>query len=374
MGSSDILNQIAQDARRLRVGQKLPPEGEPIPYEQIALVQQEFEKFLSVTGLSVADVAKRMGKGYSASTISTWRSHTKEREYKGNLDRVTRGVNQFMETYAQQATAPKTEGWVETTVAKHMINVIRKCISLRSMAIISSDSGRGKTLTFKAAESVYPGAVYLRVLRGTRTASGFAWQLAQDLGIRKGRTTRELQYQVIQTLRGTGRVLIIDEAHQLDRNALEFLRDIHDECEIPIVLGGTRKVGDNTDDDDIFFGQFASRVALRYDVNEHVRGGGPKPSKPIHTIEDVKAIFHSDTIKLTSDGVATLHRLANLEGFGGLRLCAQVYRVAAGIAEGKGQSIDAKLLLAVLREMHGKTRAIQRIERAAEELELKEAG
>lgn len=373
----DILKQIQQDARRLRVARKLPPDGEPIGYDLIALVQEDFEKFLTVTGLSVADVARRMGKGFSAGTLSTWRHHDQAaKEFKGDLDRITRGVNQFMETYAQQATAPRPEGFVETDAAKLMLNVIRETIALRCMTIISSDSGRGKTMTLQAAESVYPGAIYCRVKRGFRSATGLAKLLCHALRIRSARSTSEMQTKIIETLSGTGRVLIFDEAHQLDAGALEFVRDVHDECELPIILAGTRKIDEATDDKDIFFGQFASRVAWRLDLNDYARGshgGSGPPTRPLHTPEDVKRVFASDQVRLTDDAEAFLARLANVEGFGGLRLCVQIYRVAARIAQDKGREITGELLVQVLREMHGRTRAVRRIETAAADVKVKVA-
>jgi DNA transposition AAA+ family ATPase len=378
--AQDILSQIANEARRLRVARKLPPEGEPIPYNLVGQVQEDFRKFQDVTGLSLADVARRMGRGFSGPTLSSFANFDadKNREFKGDLDRITRGVNTFMESFARQATAPRPEGFITTAVADFMLKVIRKTIDLRSMSIISSDSGRGKTMTARAAASVYPGAVYVRVKRCARTAAGLADLLGStpELRIRNARTLRQMQIRIIDMLKGTGRVLLIDEAHQLSSDALEFIRDIHDECEIPIVLFGTRKLGDNTDDDDIFYGQFASRVALRYDVNNHVRRDGrpdSPPDKPIHTVDDIKKLFDADSIRLTGDAEVTLAKLANLEGFGGLRLCVQVVRVAAVAAESRGTEIDAKLILAVLRDMHGKVRAVGRIQKSMEEQKVKVA-
>ncbi len=365
---SDILKLLAEDARRLRISRKLPPVNQPIPYDLVALVQEDFERFLTVTGLSLTDVARRMGRGYSGPTLSIWRSFDPDgdREFRGDLDRITRGLNEFMEQATAQALAPKPEGFVETTIAKGILTIIRRAIELRSMATVTSDSGRGKTMTFEAAAGVFPGAIMIRAKRRFRTSSGVARLIAHELRIaRPPRNAGDLQLKLIDTLRDTGRLLIVDEAHQLTSDALEFIRDLHDECEMPIVLGGTRRLGDKTDDQDVFFGQFASRIALNYDANDYIRNGGGEPTQPLHTIEDIRAIFHSDTIRLTTDAEATLNRLANIEGYGGLRLCVQVVRVAAITAEKRQMvAIDAKLLLQVLREMHGKSRAVKRIERA----------
>jgi len=368
--ANDILKLLAADARRLRMSRKLPQPDQPIPYDLVRLVQEDFDQFLTVTGLTLADVARRMGRGYSGPTLSGWRAFdpSSDREFKGDLDRITRGLNEFMEQFAAQQLAPRPEGFVQTNVAKSILAVVRRAIELRSMATITSDSGRGKTMTFQAAAGVFTGAILIRCKRRFRTSSGLARLIAHELRMsRPPRNAGDLQLKLIETLRDTGRLLIVDEAHQLTSDALEFIRDLHDECQMPIVLGGTRKLGDKTDDQDVFFGQFASRIALNYDVNDDVRGDDGAPTRPLHTIEDIRSIFHSDTIRLTSDAEATLLRLANIEGFGGLRLCTQVARVAAVVASRTGKPIDAKLIIKVLRDMHGKSRATKRIEKAMTE-------
>lgn len=142
------------------------------------------------------------------------------------------------------------------------------------------------------------------------------------------------------------------------------------------MLAGTRQINDHADDKDIFFGQFASRVAIRCDLNLHTRGGSGLdggPSKPIHTVDDIVKAYNAEKLRLTDDGIALLFRLANVEGLGGMRLCTQIVRVAASLAEQKGTRVDAKLLLAVLRELHQQERAVQKIEKGMEDLRLKVA-
>ena len=170
--------------------------------------------------------------------------------------------------------------------------------------------------------------------------------------------------RIIKALRGTGRLLLIDEAHQLSSEALEFIRDLHDECGVPIVLAGTLKLNDAIADSDVFSGQLSSRVAIRYDITADLNAGnGP----PLHSTDEIRRMYESDKLRMTNDGRELLTRIANLPGLGGLRLCTKLVQVAAAARTDESQPIDARLLLKVLRSLHGRQHAIATVERAVAE-------
>lgn len=375
----DIIKGLQDDARRLRVARKLPPEDQPIPPDLINLVAEDIDRFLQATGLSLDKVSKSLGKGFSVPTLSAFKNITKNgiTKVNGNVDKAARAINGFMERYAQQREAYNPDHFVRTAVAVNMLTIVQNAMKLRQMALISSDPGRGKTMVFKAAQGIFHGAIYIRVTRKRRTDSGLMRALFDELSLRVKGTNYDREKKIIETLKGTDRMLLIDEAHQLSASALEFIRDINDECEIPIVLGGTRDLEEITQDQGVFFGQFASRVALRYDVNDSARmGKGGSPSdptinKPIHTVKELIELFGKDKLKLTDSGLDFIFRLANLEGRGGLRLVKQVLTIAVPVS--KGKAITDKLLMNVLREMHGKRRADVQLAREINQLKLKVA-
>lgn len=157
---------------------------------------------------------------------------------------------------------------------------------------------------------------------------------------------------MIDTLRGTGRCLLIDEAHQLKHEAFELLRDIHDEAGVPIILAGTVKLHDAVNDHDLFFGQMSSRIALRYNVTESLSPGSNSPGgELLHSVAEIGQIYERDGVCLTRDGRVFLARLANLPGLGGLRLCAKLVQVARAAGSGE-DAIDAGLLIKVVHAMN----------------------
>lgn len=346
--NGDILDQLAQDARRLRVARKLP-DG-PLSWDWIQRVQADYEAFLDAEGLSQVKIAKSLG--VSAGTLSSFRNMAREDEYIGDRDKIARALNEYMERYARGKEVPRPDGLVSTQVAERMLSLIRNTISMRSIGLIYSDAGRGKTMVLKAANQLFHGSLYIRVRSTTRSVTGLANQLKSVAKVRCARSTRAIQDAIIDLLKGTDRPIFVDEAHQLSSDALEFLRDLHDECEVPIVLAGTKLIADKCSDNDAFFGQFTSRTALTYDVTrEAMEAKSPTdPGATLHSVAEIRKIFERGTLRLTNDGADAAMRLANILGLGGLRLVEKVMFAAAAVASGK--RVDARLIRRVLVQMH----------------------
>ncbi|MEX0886052.1 MAG: AAA family ATPase [Phycisphaeraceae bacterium] len=369
---ADILEQLARQARKLRVGRNLPSHGE-LPWELVQQVQGDFRFMLEQPGVTLHKVAEALGPGYSRGPLSRFLNASSREQFSGDIDRVTRGINQFLETIARRREAKRPEGWVETEAARRMLLVIAKAVELCVMAIITGDAGRGKTMTMEAAADIHPGSIRVRVRQCSRTGAGLARQIGEALALRCGRRLHEIEPAIIDKLTGTGRCLLIDEAHRLHPDAVELLRDVHDETGCPIVLSGTVKLNDVVSDQGLFFGQLSSRVALRYNLADDLeaRGGDGGP-KPLHSVQEIRQLYESDKLGLTDEGRLLLQRIANLPGFGGLRLCAKIMAVAGAL--GRTEPIDAGTLLQILRTLHGQGQTAAQIEPAIARAELRAAG
>jgi hypothetical protein len=235
-----------------------------------------------------------------------------------------------------------------------MLAVIQHAVTTCTMAVITSDAGRGKTMTMQAAKSIYPGSVYVRVLHTTRRPSGLARSLVKALGLRAGaRDLHSAQTCIIDYLTGTGRALLVDEAHRLVLDSLEFLRDIHDTTGCPVVMTGTVKLLDAVTDSTFDMGQFTSRIGIRYNLAEDL-GLNTDDPRPVYSADDIRKLYETDQLRLTPDARAMLARLAGLPGLGGLRLAGRVVEVARTYAAASGGAIDAATCMKVLKALHGR--------------------
>jgi hypothetical protein len=137
-------------------------------------------------------------------------------------------------------------------------------------------------------------------------------------------------------LAGAGRTVMIDQAHKLSDRALEFLFDLHDGCQCPLLLIGTVRIRQRLDADvDPAFGQMASRVDLRCNlVREAMRAHG---GDYVFSCDEVRQVLARDGLRLSVDAVGLLAGKANLLGHGSLRLAARLARSALGVARKRGQ-------------------------------------
>ncbi len=353
---NDILKQLEEDARRIRVARTLP-KG-PLKPDLMYQVIEDFEAIRKEHQLSYVQVAKEMG--ISTSMLSTVK-HAHEGEWVGDLEKLVRQINSWLEQHMRRRTAPMPGGFIETRAAKDMLTVARQAIATNTIGLIYGPSGVGKTMALQALQATYAGSMLIRVRQSARTPAGIAKRLTAQLRInRPGRTLFDMQDAITRHLEGSNRLLMVDEAHQVIRTGLEFLRDIHDETGIPMLFAGTREIDDKVSDFSEWAGQLNRRVGLRADIVARVGGpgGGGKGEQPLFTVEEIVQIFQSDQVRFTADGAMLMTRLANVIGHGCLGLCDKVVRIAAMTREAKtavrnGNGIDARLLLAVVREMNG---------------------
>ena len=144
---------------------------------------------------------------------------------------------------------------------------------------------------------------------------------------------------LVDRLADTGRLLIIDQAHDLRDSALKLVMDLHDAAELPVLLVGTVDIHKRlVADEDPQYGQLSSRVGLRCDllpeVLEPLRGGRLREWV---SIDQLAAMFNAGKLKLHREGLEMLWHMANGD-VGHLRRCRHVVRLAETLALHAGHS------------------------------------
>lgn len=360
---TSVIARLEEDARKLTLARKLP-EG-PLSPELIAQISDDFKAFTNEHQISLAQVSKELGEGFSPTMLSTFTA-VREGKFAGDMQRIARGINAWMDQRRRRAAIPMPVGFVETTVAKRMLAVISNTVRMEAIGLIYGPAGIGKTTVMEVVTAKFPGAILVRVMRSTRTAKGLAKLLCAQLRIEKANTFFEAQRQLIAVLEKSRRPIVVDEAHQLLSDAFEFLRDLHDVCEVPIILAGTKDVHEKIDDTQEWFGQLSSRVSLRYDVTERSRSISSRDgrkAKPLFAADEIEKIFTGKDLKIDAEGVKYLTQMANAHGKGGLRLVKRIVQVGAAMRP--NETLSAKLLKSVLHSMQPED-VVQSVEFSAE--------
>lgn len=161
--------------------------------------------------------------------------------YKGNTSEVMKKIYEIMERENQKNTHQiKEVGFIETTnfdKASFALDVANwDC----KIICIIGDAGVGKTESITRYGESNKSAIIIQADNQFNTRM-LMEEIAESLDISlKCRETAKLVKEVVKKLKGTNRMLIIDEIDELkDREkALNLLRRIHDKARIPVALVG----------------------------------------------------------------------------------------------------------------------------------------
>ncbi len=118
--------------------------------------------------------------------------------------------------------------------------------------------------------------------------SGLLREIAQEIGVDSHGKPSEIRKRIVSKLKGSNRILIIDEAEHLTPKPLEILRRIHDWAKIPVVLVGMPKLYYNVKSLRKDFEQIANRM-ISYnldnptndDLRDIISASIPKCGEPV---------------------------------------------------------------------------------------------
>lgn len=303
------------ESNRVLLEARMLPRSQPLNADRIAGVVDAFKRYIKAHDVRPAQVAREIK--YSPAVLSSWMRG----KYKGDVDTVTHSINDWMERDSRRSEAQRPKDYVETWVAETMRTIACEADKLGMMAAIVAPAGSGKTLVLKALADEMRG-VYL-YCDADHTTKDFLESLAAALG-RKAQsgTTAKVKQFVIESLRGTRRIIFLDEAHQLGK-AIKSIRGIYDQAEVPIVMAGTADILNMIADHADGRGQFHSRC-IPFNVVDQIRDvenpDRSKGGRNLFTIEEIRAFFSMKKIRLSNDALMLMWQLACLPSRGTLRL------------------------------------------------------
>jgi len=285
-------------------------------------------------GHSRAQLAKMTG--ISAGTVSLVLSGQYPSPPTVHLEAMFGAVDRATARTVEPSDMPFTP----TSVSKAVFKIIRRAHLDRDFGIFPGRVGVGKTMACKqyARENAkacvlieaYPGAGAAVVLR----------LLAQRIGApAQRRTIADITAVVVDTLRGSDTVIIIDEAETLTDQALLHLRRVSDAAGVGVVLVGTPALLGLVYDPDGKFGQITSRI-----------GFWPPICQTINS-EDVKALtaaFYT-AATVNSDTVLALAEACQ----GSARTLRNLLRNASRHCRGSGKRLSADIVQAVDKQTMG---------------------
>lgn len=266
------------------------------------MLRERLQKLMEERGLSQYAVAR--GMGVSAAAVNQWIQD----KYPGPAKKLEAKIASFLERMEAGAKVVPRPGFVSTSVAQKIVNVLKDVGVEGDMAVITGKSGVGKTTALEhyAKEDA---TVVLVKADVSFSVGGVVDEIAEALGLSTRGRIRVKVKRVIGALRDSGRLMIIDEAELLNVKSLEILRKIHDETKCGMVLSGMPRLWEIFDGG--LYEQLRSRVGVRLrlgsitqaDVKKLIDVIDPKADeRVVGKIAQVSAGSARVAVKLTRKG------------------------------------------------------------------------
>lgn len=235
--------------------------------------------------------------------------------------------------HAEETTADAVAP-VETSTYKVAISACRMARRYRNFSVLSGFVGTGKTFALKHYARTQPN-VYLIEADPTMTPTGLVKLLARLVGVTESVSVGDKFATVVDQLKDTDSLVIVDEAETLTPQQLHTLRRLRDKANIGIVLAGTEHLTGILKPAHGQFDQIRSRA-----------GFWPATVQGI-SLEDAAALVQSafGAEEVAEDVVARLYAYSK----GSARMLVEGL-IAAVKEFRKGREFDVKLVDAVARQ------------------------
>lgn len=217
------------------------------------------------SGKSQSKIAKELG--VSDGVVSAFINGTYKTPHQ-----IVDKVEALLSMQEAKGIAPQAPGFVMTSVSKRIMDTMEYCHLLGKTGIAYGDAGVGKTMSIMEYKKLHPESIVITGNPVFSSISGINDLLCEQMGIRE-KNAKRICMEIISRLKGSGRLLIVDEAQYLTKKALEYIKCIGDGSGVGICLVGNEEIiskvkGTGKSDFAQLFSRVFSRAVLTHDIKE----------------------------------------------------------------------------------------------------------
>ena len=284
-----------------------------------------FKKMLELKQCTISGVARSLD--LSPTTLHLWLND----KYKGNVGKINKAVEQYMERELLREENVNIP-FVETSVAQDIFEIANTCHVEGEIGVCCGCAGVGKTYAVKMYALEHSDVILIETDFGYTPKVLFS-EIHKTLGFEGTGALHNMVIDIVDKLKNSGRLIIVDEAENLPYRALELLRRIYDKARVGILLVGMPKLLKNLQGDKGQYTQLYSRVGVLAEL------------QPIAD-NDIVAI----TSKVTPNSVSIYPKLSAFCG-GNTRVLTKLLVRASRIAKLNNTAIDEDVLNAALSQL-----------------------
>jgi DNA transposition AAA+ family ATPase len=218
------------------------------------------------TGKSVSVIAGMISR--PGATVSQYIN----KGYRGNLKEVEKDIERLLSREEDLEFVGGAKAFVETEASRMICEVLAYCDMNQKMGVALAPSGSGKTETCKEYKRKHRGTILITSDIVTRSPRTILRRIVQQVGgIGRRTSTSEFLQALIERLKGSKRLIVVDDGHFISFEGIEALRKIHDGASVGICLLGQEMLYEQMKggaDSSYLFDQIYSRIAIKRDPRD----------------------------------------------------------------------------------------------------------
>jgi DNA transposition AAA+ family ATPase len=297
--------------------QVAPAEARGFSPETAAQIHQHRE----TSGLSWAHLSRAMGM--SDGTLHQCVHGT----YKGNPEAFEQKALSYFAMLQLRENAP--HDIFETEIAKQFLEVVKAAKGSGEAVLVTHLPGVGASIAATLYARNDSTAILITARRGIRSGRGaILHDLRRTLTRQKWRRKDEragtLAEDVVRRLSGSGRVIVIDHADELTKDAISFILSIREETGCAVILMGAPRLHEKIE----AVGEGDARPAAVGLWRELRFSSASALSAAIHNLCRVLAPEHAEDLRRPAYQAAR-------EAHGNLRAIAQRLRLTVTLTKGE---------------------------------------
>lgn len=220
----------------------------------------QLKDVMDTHGYSQGQVARAIGRSVTAMNQYV------QGKYKGDIANMEERIGNFIRRVREKQNALRIdERFVSTPTARKGLGVLDYAHQECEICVLYGAAGLGKTMILKEYARRDDAVIFIEADPGY-TARTLLEELCGRLKLDKSGNIHTLIDLCAEKLRGSERLLVIDEAELLPYRALEVVRRLHDKAGIGVVMAGMPRLIVNLKGKRGEFAQLYSRVALALDL------------------------------------------------------------------------------------------------------------
>jgi len=267
MQDREDLSSFEEERPKMRRFQTARAESKPDgAYD--GTLHTRFVAWKELTSYSLKRISAMMGRSEAA--ISQYINL----KYEGDIAAIEKDVAILLrrEEELDFQSAREHGAFCPTQAVTLIWEVLQYCDETCQMGAVTGPAGIGKTETCMEYKRTNHKSVFITSDISTRRVSPLLRLIAKKMGGPSAsyRSSSDLLHGIIDRLRDSHRLIIIDESHFLSWESFEAIRKIHDDAGVGIVCAGMQRLYDQMKGDgnkEYLYDQIYSRIAIYRKVN-----------------------------------------------------------------------------------------------------------